>query len=381
MSLETPPELLVGLNSTDVRWYVLKQGWKPQATKNPALMVFNAPFDRNLQLQVPKSGSEPDVQIMMAEVIRKLAEAERRPINEVSHDVRHPFEDILRLRVQSKLLEAGTLPLADGLNLFQGGKELLVAAACSAHQPQAYYLRKSYKPVEEFINSCQLGQTAIGSFVATILTPPMAPAQPSLFNDLEEVEEDAPFERRVTLRLMHGLRVLDAAVQSGDGSLIDDGVASGVSADLCDALSGITPPEEQAILQVEMGWSPVRPRVPEDVRSPIRFAAPDLAFIRDAGQRLRRKILRPETIEGRIHSLKADPKLFRDDHGEVTLRTVIDGKPGSVRFALGRGDYVAACNAHRDNRPVHVTGTLRRGEQSKLFVLDDPRDFAVVTPV
>lgn len=205
MSVETSPDLLTGLTSTDVRWYVLNRGWKPQATKNPALMVFNAPADRNLQLQVPKSGSERDVQILMGEVIRKLAEAERRSITEVSHDVRHPFEDILRLRVQSKLSESGTLPLADGLKLFQGGRELLLAAACSANNAQAYYLRKAYPRVDEFIKRCQVGQTAIGSYVATILTPPMAPSEPSLFDGLEEAEEDTPFERRVTIKLMRGL--------------------------------------------------------------------------------------------------------------------------------------------------------------------------------
>lgn len=172
--------------------------------------------------------------------------------------------------------------------------------------------------------------------------------------------------------------MLEQAVQSGDGSLIEGGVSSGVSADLCDALSNISPPDEQSVLQVEMGWSPVRPKVPKDVQRPMRFAAPDLAFIREAGRKLRRKVLRPETIEGRVLSLKVAPKIFDGDHGEVTLRAVIDGKMGSVRFDLGRDNYVAACDAHRDGKTVKVTGTLRRGEQSKLFVLDDPRDFAVV---
>jgi hypothetical protein len=372
-------QLTAGLRPDDVRWYVLGRGWKVQPTKNPSLMAFNSPTDLNLQIQVPVGVNGRDAGILMAEVVRKLAAAENRPLDEVSQDIRHPFEDILRLRVQSGAAEAGTLPLEDGLKLLQGGRELLRAAACSAHQPQAYYLRKSYKPVEEFIERCHIGQTARGSYVATILSPPMAPAAPGLFDHLEDdFADDLPFERRVTLTLVRGLGVLQSAIQLASEEPIEKGVSHGVSADLCDALSNLTGLDEQANLRIEMGWSPVRPRVPNEAQQPFRFTAPDLAFIGEAGRKLRRKVLRSESIEGPIIGLKIDPTLLESDYGTVTMRAVIDGRLASVRFTLSASDYAAACNAHRDKVPVHVKGILRRGEQSKLFQLEEVKGFTVI---
>ncbi len=101
--------------------------------------------------------------MMMKEVLLKLAELEDRQLDEVSQDLRNPFADALRLRVKSRLAASGTFPLLEGLKLFEGGRKLLISAACSTVMPQAFYPRKSLKPVEEFISKCQVGQTAIGS--------------------------------------------------------------------------------------------------------------------------------------------------------------------------------------------------------------------------
>ena len=177
-------EYHIGITPSDVKWYALGRGWKSQPSRNPAVAIFYKP-ESNVQVQVPQQGTSRDIALMMAEVVRKFSEIENRQIEDVSQDLRHPFADALRLRVMSRLADAGTLPLLEGLQLFEGGRKLLVAAACSVVMPQAFYPRKSLKGVDEFIKRCQIGQTAIGSFVASILCPPLAPAVPALFDDLD----------------------------------------------------------------------------------------------------------------------------------------------------------------------------------------------------
>jgi len=375
MSFRISSQLHVGITPADVRWYALGRGWKSQPSRNDAIAIFYKP-ETEMQIQVPQRGSDRDMAFMMEEVLRKLAELEGRQLDEVSQDLRNPFADALRLRVKSRLADSGTLPLLEGLKLFEGGRKLLVSAACSTVMPQAFYPRKSLKQVEEFIKKCHVGQTTIGSYVASILCPPLAPTSPTLFDD---VDEDVPFERSVTQTLMAGLAVLSESVQTGDASLIENGIDKGVSADLCDALTSITPPEEDSVLQLEMAWSPVRPQRSHLVKSIARFAAPDLGFIQSAGKKLREKTIRHDTVEGRIVSLREQPMLVKELGRTVEIRARIDDRPATVRFGLDENQYRNACDAYRDQKLVRVTGTLRRDEKSKFYDMRQVESFEALS--
>jgi len=382
MLLDLPTADFATIDPNDVRWYAINQGWKLVDTKNTSIIVFNHPVHKTRQIQVPLGGEKSDFVLMMREVVSKFSEIEQRPLAEIVHDVHHPYEDILRLRLSSKLAESGTLPLDAGLKLIQNGREMLVASACSVHQPQAFYPRKSFKPVEDFISRCQLGQTEIGSYVTTILTPPMPPRAASssdsdMFQGISNPDEELPFERKVTLKLMTALSILSQAVQNGDERLIETGAGAGVSADLCEAVAGIPAPDE-AVLQISFAWSPLRPIRQPNALKPVRFVQSDLAFIKEAGRKLRKRVVRTDTIEGHIYGLAADPTILPDSHGTVTIRASVDGKYDRVRFNLGLGDYKKACDAHRDGRKIRVEGILNRGEQSKLFEMPDIIKFQVI---
>jgi len=375
MSSDRISHLFSGITPADVKWYALGRGWKSQPSKNPAISIYFKP-DTGYQIQVPQRGNNRDIALMMEQVLRKLAEIEDRQLDEVSQDLRNPFADALRLRVKSRLADSGTLPLNEGLKLFEGGKKLLIAAACATVTPQAYYPRKSLKPVDEFIKKCQVGQTAIGSYVASILCPPLAPLSTNLFDDLDETQ---PFERAVTDKLMLSLGVLSESVQTGDASLIEKGIDQGVSADLCDALSSITPPEEDSILQLELSWSPVRPQRAQRIPSIARFAAPDLAFIATAGTQLREKTVRRDTVEGRIISLREQAMLIQELGRTVEIRARVEDRIATVRFGLDEQQYRTACDAYRDKKLVRLTGTLRRDANSKFYDVRHVESFEILS--
>lgn len=374
MSDDWTLENLAGISAPDVKWYVLGRGWKSVQSKDPALALFVSP-DKQEQLQVPQEGPARDIRRMMADALGKLARFEQRSPSAVYEDLSHPFEDALRLRVQSKIAEAGTLPLNAGLSLFFGGRGLLTAAACSVVQPQAFYPRKSMKRVTDFIDRCRVGQTEVGSYVASILCPSLAPAAKGLFEDLEE---PTPFERKVTQKLMSGLAVLGRSVSEGDASLIDEAVDQGVSADLCDALAGIEPPDEDALVHIELSWSPIRPQREANIARVATFAAPDLAFIGSAANRLREKTVITDEVKGPIVSLRDVPFLIQDLGRTVEIRTVVDGRPATVRFGLTDELYRRACDAYRDQLKVRVKGTLRRNANSKIFEMRDVESFEVI---
>lgn len=373
--IETTQRATAAVQPDAVRWYVLSKGWKDQESKNAAIAIFNSP-NNETQIQIPQRMDEEDAYLLMDEIVRKLAKFERRSPEDVSLDLLHPFEDVLRLRVESKLSVAGTIPLNEGLKLFDGGKKMLVSAACSEVSPRASYRSKTFREVDDFVKRCQIGQTAIGSYIATIVCPRMAPPEKLMFDE-SEIGVAYPFVRRVTERLITALGILSAGVKSGNQKVITDGVDMGVSADLCDAISGITPPDERSTLSIDVSWSPIRRRKSE-YTPVLRFAASDLDFIRSAGLKLNEQIEIEHTVVGRIIELKARTSLFTKERRQVVIRTKIENTWASVNFFLEDPEYSKACDAHRDKYDVSVKGILRRSTHAKQFHIQDPIEFKII---
>lgn len=288
MPAELPENVLRQLSPAQVRWYAVKAGWKPvDAVKRPVI-VLNHPTDDLAQLQIPTAGSERERAFLMGEAVHQLAAAQQRPAREVLHDLAMPPADVVRLQMESRDAEGGTLPLDEGLRLLEGGRDLLLAAACSAHQPQAYFLRQTYAPAQEFLRACRVGQTEQGSYVATILAP-VPPEVASLFDNGAEASDfrQEPYERRVTPFLMQALQVLRGAMDRARPEDVLQAVSQGVSANLCEALAAMAPSDPHAALRIGVSWSPHRRRVPREMPQRVAFSQGEFPFFREVGRRLR----------------------------------------------------------------------------------------------
>lgn len=384
MSHDLPEQMLRRLIPSNVRWYAVQAGWKPVADVKRPVIVLNHPSDDLTQIQIPTAGSEKDVAFLMDEVVHRLAEAERRPPREVLSDLSIPPADRLHLGVQSREAESGTLPLDEGLRLFKGGYDLMLASACSAHQPQAYFPRQSFAPAQEYVRRCRYGQTNPGSYTATIIAPVPPELSPSLFPEGENGDEVAgePYERRVTLLLMQALQTIREAIERGNAAAILQGVSRGVSANLCEALASMSSSDPQSTLELRMSWSRSRPRIPKIIPARVSFAQSEFAVIREAARRLRDSVAaRRARIEGPIVCLQAEPaQLYEEFQGKVVLRALLEGRPARVRVVLKQAEYGMACDAHRDRRRVTVTGILHREAEAKQFELLHPQGFQVLLP-
>ena len=321
-----------------------------------------------------------DYVLRMRDVVLMLAAVEERTGWQVLADLSSPPADIIRLQVSAPGNTLGTLHLLEGIRLIDGARSLLLAAACSARQPAPFYPRQAFKEATEFIQSCQLGQTERGSFVAKILAP--VPPQISRQRSLFDMDEEAwiatePFARQSTLRLMTALGHIRGAIDSGDYGQILEGVDAGVSANLCEAVASIQPAGDQSSLRIRMTWSSSRPRLPKAVESEVGFSQAAFAIIQESGRKLREEVFSTKKrIEGHVISLKAESSLIDGFEGSVTLRAEVAGAPTRVQVVLDSDDYKKACDAHRDGQAVAVTGLLQR--EAKLYHLLHPQDFSVV---
>ena len=85
-----------------------------------------------------------------------------------------------------------------------------------------------------------VSETDQGSFVVTLLTPVVPPPMPALFPDPDD--RNAPIERRTTRRLVEAVTAARQATEraaAGDDRAFGETVASGVSANLCEALQPV----------------------------------------------------------------------------------------------------------------------------------------------
>lgn len=158
-----PASLLKAVTPHALRLYAQASGWQRVEGVNGDFAVYAKPETPMRQLIVPLDEQFDDYAERVAEAIHRLAEFDHRSAGEVLNDLTVPPADVLRLRMQSREADSGTLPLEEGLRLLQGGRDLLLAAACSAHQHQAYYPRQTFAPAQEFLRSCRIGQTERGS--------------------------------------------------------------------------------------------------------------------------------------------------------------------------------------------------------------------------
>jgi hypothetical protein len=374
-----PRDQVESLRTRDVQLYLVSRGWvTDEAESSPVASIYRDPAVADAEVELPLRRDLGDYTLRMADLVQTLAIIEKRPLLEILNDLSGPPSDVLRLRVSAPEATLGNLPLDEAIQLLRGGRDMLLSAACSVTRPQAFHPEKSLKQASDFIKECRLGQTERGSFVATIIAPvPPAFRQTALFQDGEANE---PFARRVTTRLMNSLNIVDRAVKTAQLDPILNGVEEGVSANLCEAVAAMMPPGDQSRVDIRMSWSRSRPKMPEGVPQAITFSQADFPILEEAGRRLRERATpRRERFAGKVFSLQSGiASLFEDLVGKIVIRTEIGGQSARVKVVLNRDNYKLACDAHRDEKRVAVTGVIHHDIKVRVYELSEPSDFAVL---
>lgn len=266
--------------------------------------------------------------------------------------------DVVRVRT-ADADDDGSVSLDVGVRIVSEAREMLLAAACAVRAPQALYRAGANKEASDYMRRVRLGQTEHGSFVVTLLAPVPPQLQPQLEPHWISFE-DEPLERKVTRRLVDALEASRSAAElalSGDPGAFERAVASGVSANLCEAVANLI--DQSHGIDVSVTWARTRP-APEASRK-ITFSGNDAEILKEAARTFRLRQPKPDvTLFGTVHKLKRDQD---EVEGSVTLKALIDERPQSVTAVLDQANYGIAITANRDKRPVVVTGDLERIKQ------------------
>jgi len=370
-------QALEALRPLEIVSYLRSTGWVQQSIHPERYSVWtHANGNGSYEVVVPLTRFR-DFALRMSEVLTTLESAEQRSQLQILSDLSFSNADVVRISSDLRDTHDGTIPLEEAVTLVQKTKEAVLAAACSAIEPRAYFAPRKFGQALDYIKRVKMGQTERGSYTVTVVSK-VSPVlqQPEL--PIEELEE--PYERRVIRTLGIAISYMKIAAENAaaTGSLdsFKQGVGSGISANLCDALVGMTGDRESVRgLEFSFSWSRTRPPR-QDVLHPI-FISPDaLPVIEEAG-RLLREISPKEEFEllGMVIKLARYPD---SNVGNITVLGVVEERVHLVKIELHGAEYDLAVKAHDSRTPIFVMGDLVR--EGRSFLLRQPRSLRLVQP-
>lgn len=337
--------------------------------------------ERGQELVLPLQPEFGDYALRMSQVVDSLAGLEERSSWHVLRDLLTANMDVVSLSVNNDGAEDGSISLPRGVELFENARTMLVSVARSVVQPRPSFLGGPPAEVTRYVKGVRVGQSERGSYVVNLLSPVAAtrrsqPDDDQIFDD-RDYQGDAHFARSVIDMLEKALRSTEEATEQ---SKIDatyrafvNGVYSGVSANLCEALVKINESSGERGVKVNLRWAYTLPERGRQRRT-FEFDPSSVPVLREAAAILRETDpFEDYLLTGRVIGLHRD-ELIR--MGRVTVKADVEGVNRNVIVDLARTDYSEAVFAHDSGLIVGVRGRLRH--TGTRWFLEEPREFSIL---
>lgn len=341
-------------NAHQLAAYLALTGWVEDGSLGGLATVWHRLDEESAgdaEVVVPTLENVADALNLIDDALIALAQFQSRSVVEVVESIFDTGADIVRVRVVHSDVEGGSIPVDDGVLLNQNARDLLLSAANSSVARKKMFLGGRPDIANTYMKSVRLGQTSIGSYVVNLIVP----IQPTT-NELE----NRPFSRVVTENLNGALTALQAAAAefkaSADLAVFDRTIDKGVSANMCEALIGMSGVHQSRKLSVSVVASPLIASsiVPS---TSIEFDSETFPAIQAAVEYFKDNyVLTNRTIRGYVKRLD---RIHGEIAGTVAITTVLFGKnEKNVSVELSAEDYAEAIKAHEQNLLVEIHGDI-----------------------
>ncbi|MGH9967264.1 MAG: hypothetical protein ACREBG_05450, partial [Pyrinomonadaceae bacterium] len=240
----------------------------------------------------------------------------------------------------------------------------------------AVFAKRKPDQAMAYLRRVRLGQTERGSYVFTLISP----VTPSLTITDEPfvITTEEPFERRVVETLANALSATRLAAErsttSGDMSPFREAINRGVSANLFEAITGLSEASGDQTVEVNFSWARSRTLV-RQVPNSIGLTQDIIPLIREAARVFRATVPQEDfELQGSVVVLSRDEG---EQTGRITILGEVDDRLRRVSVVLPQTLYHEAIRAHDEGIPVLCFGELVR--EGRSFVLRNPHDFALLT--
>ncbi len=328
---------------------------------------------------MPSGDGLTDSDVRVAEILATLTTAEGRSVEEIAGDINTPFDDIQLYRT---FPDDDFISLAAGLAVLRSVRDLISTAVRTVVDgPRPTFPGGAPRRAGELLQQVRLGPVRPADHVFTVRIP-LTSASGSPENRHSQIAGDATTLGR---QVGHQLRAAVIAARSTaartteqDLTPFDASVAAGVSANLCEALSGLAGRQQLQPFEIAFRWARGLPSdVPADV---VRFASGTGTTFRAGAARLRDLANSPglsgtAAITGLVESLhgQSSNSGWRIHiQGDLLAGAVIESDRIMRIWLESQSAYDKAIAAHRSRQRVRASGELSgSGSHAELAVSDD----------
>lgn len=342
--------------------YLKDTGWMQFPTKKTYVKIFQISKAHSdfFQVTIPMNRDLLDYQDAMYQAIETVAFVEGQSTEQLLLFLLNPNTDILKIRLDRKNIEAGSILFDDAIRVYENAKKLIAATAQDVLHPKKYHQGRIDDAVSQFINNCKFGQTEIGSYVVSVVCPfaelddAEGYKQLSIFSEEEQCADS--LTRKVTNRIMSNVSFIKNTIDEGNYSCLSE--SDNISANFYEALAGLNLKEDDTNLEFIAQWSPT---VKKNRASCDRIMLSNNYYepISVATSQLRECISTKTKIFGRIKKLESSPDPEKGNSGKITIVYLNEeDKPRTITANLNKVDYEKAIEAHSHGNHVEIVGDI-----------------------
>jgi hypothetical protein len=306
---------------------------------------------------VPLDTEFEDYALRLRELFRRVSEVYPRQLETILLEVELPGSDQLTNRKDSPSI-AGSVGWKAGENQIVGFRKTLTACAKATEERQRQFGRSHRRVAQDFMAQLRMGQTRVGSFVITALSP-VGPLPTTNRGGVYDAQLVGVTGRQVVETLVTSLDTLrlatDEYLTSGHDSVFDETIDLGVSVDLLKGLRENLGTAEA--VETAVNWNREVARKNKGISTEVVFEARHRQGLSVAQSRLQ-----VVTASQKVNVLGTVVSLDRDTPGEpgvITVRVLDGAEANTIRISLDR-EYNEAVESHKSGDILRITGTLGR---------------------
>lgn len=377
------------INIESLEDYLNKDSWKQDLEyKNTKVKLFKKIIENEeYSLIIPSSDRFKDAKIRINDALQTMSAIKGKNVNYIINDILRvkvkdnvvlykPIikqeKDILSIRIISKLSQNGTIPLEYGSNIVDGLRKLILSAIFTEENAKPYFLKTSKNSYEK-LSKYKLAQTAVGSYIFNIEIDSQQYEQIGI-TDQGEMESTISEERKVIRRIQNGIRDIK---EKDINELFKDGYKKGLNANMCDALMNLNIDNATDIkIESKVKWSDLGTK-PTDIVEKVVLEKSDFYIVKAVAEKYKETNDVECSIEGKIIRLSNRRNLHGNTiERNIVIQTEVDGKYKNVTVELGANDYIKACEAHKQDNDISISGKLSK--KGKIWVINNSRNFKVL---
>jgi hypothetical protein len=304
---------------------------------------------------LPLDDSFDDYHECVLEAVQSISKNSNISICDIDLYLKQFFydKDLVQLRIDAEDVNNGSILFNDGVDMFGTFKQIVLGAVKE--------VAGAVKEVKSsFFNDCELGQTAIGSYVVNAYLPVLENTNidDSKQPRLNHIEPHG-IGRKINQTLINRLIALQKAMVNYSNENSTDVVQGllglGYTKSECVAIGHLFGKNGHRNWEIKVLWSNIETISP-DQESYVRFDKAASSNAREIASKFKSVKYKDHLVLiGSVTRLARD---YVQDSGKIIFESKVDDKEVKISVILDNIQYKLAADAHRTKTHVQITGHL-----------------------